>query len=227
MINKWKSDEGKILLTLVLVHWFISTNFYCFLSEIEVEFDCHGCGESLGCLFGQPRFCHLTGKNYCKNCHVGDEAIIPARVFHHWDFQKYKVCETSKSMLGFNYYEPLIDVDGLFPKAEESLKELHDILETRRKLLRISDVVLKCARNDAHKLRAVVWPKEYVFESSSKFSMSDLDDMQNKKYIKMLNKVMKCCTRHVRWCNLCTSLTKAPVNTKTTIWPTKKDAFIY
>ena len=41
-------------------------------------------------VYGKPRVCTFDGFNYCYECHENDEALIPARLVHNWDFQKHK-----------------------------------------------------------------------------------------------------------------------------------------
>lgn len=43
----------------------------------------------------EARQCDYTGLYYCCNCHWNDQAVIPARVIHNWDFEPRKV--------GFDY----------------------------------------------------------------------------------------------------------------------------
>ncbi|XP_028595744.2 differentially expressed in FDCP 8 homolog isoform X2 [Podarcis muralis] len=38
----------------------------------------------------EARQCDYTGLYYCSNCHWNDQAVIPARVIHNWDFEPRK-----------------------------------------------------------------------------------------------------------------------------------------
>lgn len=39
----------------------------------------------------EARQCDYTGLYYCSSCHWNDQAVIPARVIHSWDFEARKV----------------------------------------------------------------------------------------------------------------------------------------
>ncbi|KAM6430156.1 differentially expressed in FDCP 8 homolog isoform 2-T2 [Liasis olivaceus] len=39
---------------------------------------------------GEARQCDYTGLYYCSSCHWNDQAVIPARVIHNWDFEPRK-----------------------------------------------------------------------------------------------------------------------------------------
>lgn len=41
-------------------------------------------------VYGNPRLCSFDACYYCYECHENQEACIPARVLHNWDFSKYR-----------------------------------------------------------------------------------------------------------------------------------------
>ncbi|XP_058011364.1 differentially expressed in FDCP 8 homolog isoform X2 [Ahaetulla prasina] len=45
---------------------------------------------SLRGIAGEARQCDYTGLYYCSSCHWNDQAVIPARVIHNWDFEPRK-----------------------------------------------------------------------------------------------------------------------------------------
>lgn len=46
---------------------------------------------AVGGIPGEARQCDYTGLYYCSSCHWNDQAVIPARVIHNWDFEPRKV----------------------------------------------------------------------------------------------------------------------------------------
>jgi hypothetical protein len=49
--------------------------------------------------WGKPRHCEYTSQLYCSSCHTNENAVLPARVLHHWDFTQYPVSHLAKSYL--------------------------------------------------------------------------------------------------------------------------------
>lgn len=52
-------------------------------------------------LASKPRLCDYSGLYFCENCHIGDTAIIPARVFHNWDFQPQPVSRAALQIISY------------------------------------------------------------------------------------------------------------------------------
>jgi hypothetical protein len=46
-------------------------------------------------LFSSPPYCEYTGKYYCKSCHRGEDAPIPAHILANWDFNRYHLATQS------------------------------------------------------------------------------------------------------------------------------------
>lgn len=49
----------------------------------------------------KARLCDYTGLYFCENCHIGDTAIIPARVIHNWDFRPQPVCRVALQIISY------------------------------------------------------------------------------------------------------------------------------
>ena len=56
------------------------------------HFRCGRCNVGLINTATLTRLCDYCGQYFCPNCHRNDEAVIPARVIHNWDFTSKKVC---------------------------------------------------------------------------------------------------------------------------------------
>jgi hypothetical protein len=63
------------------------------------QFKCNDCAQSIR--FETSVTCDYDGRFYCKNCHVNDLSVIPARVIHNWDFEVRPVAR--RSLLAINY----------------------------------------------------------------------------------------------------------------------------
>lgn len=59
--------------------------------------------------WGKPRLCEYTGQLFCSSCHTNDLAVLPARVLHHWDFNRYPVSQLAKSYLD-SIHEQVVSV---------------------------------------------------------------------------------------------------------------------
>lgn len=70
------------------------------------------------------RYCEYLGKYFCDGCHGGGEAVIPARVLHHWDFGRYPVCQFSKQLLESIWEKPLFKITDVAKDLYSQAKEL-------------------------------------------------------------------------------------------------------
>lgn len=63
------------------------------------QFSCYKCKVPIGVNGQEARLCDYSGKYYCKLCHLGQTAVIPARVLHSWDFTPRAVCKEAMAFL--------------------------------------------------------------------------------------------------------------------------------
>lgn len=71
----------------------------------------------------KSRLCDYSGLYFCENCHIGDTAVIPARVLHNWDFQPQPVSRAALQIISylkntlFHFDRPvlinLVEVNGM------------------------------------------------------------------------------------------------------------------
>ncbi len=55
------------------------------------HFRCARCNIAFNATTIVARLCDYSGLYYCPTCHHNDQAVIPARVVHNWDFAQKKV----------------------------------------------------------------------------------------------------------------------------------------
>lgn len=64
------------------------------------KFQCADCKTQI--LNAISRICDYDGRYYCERCHWGeDQAIIPARVIHNWDFNPRQVSRQNLQIISY------------------------------------------------------------------------------------------------------------------------------
>lgn len=65
-------------------------------------------------LFGVVRYCHYTGRLFCKSCHSEQLRPIPGRVLAFADCTGYAVCNAAAKFLDTLHGTPCIQVNALW-----------------------------------------------------------------------------------------------------------------
>ncbi|ETE69159.1 Differentially expressed in FDCP 8 [Ophiophagus hannah] len=76
---------------------------------------------------GEARQCDYTGLYYCSSCHWNDQAVIPARVIHNWDFEPRKVSRCSMRYLVLMVSRPVLKLRETNPLLFNYVEELVEI----------------------------------------------------------------------------------------------------
>merc|ERR1711964_815883 len=87
------------------------------------DYRCAGCGTALPSL-SVTRTCEYTAHVFCKQCHSGAVAVLPARILHLWDFKPVPVSNEAKDYLEAIADKPLLDVSAINPQMFRRVKEL-------------------------------------------------------------------------------------------------------
>lgn len=140
----------------------------------QQDYKCAACGRPIGMIYGKSRLCHFDGHLYCLDCHTNDEALIPARVIHNWNFRKYPVAKRNKHLLGSIESEPLFDIKLLSPLLYTMIPEMKDVLDLRTQLFYLHAYLFTCQESIAIEMRKSVWPREHLFEHIHLYSVTDL-----------------------------------------------------
>lgn len=102
-------------------------------------------------IISKPRLCDYSGLYFCETCHMGDIAIIPARVIHNWDFQPQPVARVSLQIISylrnksFHYDRTvLINLVEINPMLYGLVDELIQIKRLRTELCHIYKYIWLC-----------------------------------------------------------------------------------
>lgn len=140
----------------------------------EQDYKCVNCGRPIGMIYGKARVCKLDGSNYCLDCHQDDKAIIPARIVHNWDFNRYVVSKSSKRHLELTEQEPLLDLKKIGPLLYELVPPVKECFQLRTQLFYLHAYLFTCQEQVALELRRMVWPNDHLFEHIHLYSTADL-----------------------------------------------------
>ena len=141
------------------------------------------------------RRCEYDGKWYCAECHINDEAIIPAIVLHKGEAALQLVSRRAKQFLGLIDTEPVLmvemieydDVPGaavgpappqlVLARLEKLEKALKRISGVRTSLKSLKERMLQDPRVNATELRQKLWPREHLWDETSLWTMQDLREV--------------------------------------------------
>lgn len=129
--------------------------------------------------------------------------IIPARLLHNWDTNRYKVSKQAKEFLEFVYEEPLLDVKQLNPCLYQHCEALATVLTLRQRLQSLRAYLFSCRAAIAEDLRRRMFPREYLLQHIHLYSVADLQQVIDGKLAPFLLKVIKFASSHVYSCSLC------------------------
>ncbi|KAK0417458.1 hypothetical protein QR680_013020 [Steinernema hermaphroditum] len=177
----------------------------------------------------EPRLCDMEGLYYCRFCHYNDRMVIPARVIHNMDTEKYPVCRASKQLLSIVDKKPLINLQLLNPalfKVDDRLKQMQ---EMRRNILYMKCYFMCCKK--AQKLRILQYLNrhQHFVETNDLYSVHDLKLLVAGRLIPEIAGIVEVFRKHiVEECETC--LGKAFIcelcNDKSVIFPFSKNVGI-
>ncbi|XP_033122489.1 run domain Beclin-1-interacting and cysteine-rich domain-containing protein-like isoform X2 [Anneissia japonica] len=167
------------------------------------NYQCKGCSRPIGIIYGKARVCSYDACYYCNECHLDDEAVIPARILHNWDFHKHKVASYTKMFLQQMESYPLIDISLSNPRLYEAITEVQDIKVLRTQLKYLKAYLFTCKESTAEELKKRVWPREYMLDHAHLYSVQDMHHVQSGQLAKDLKKVINWAAKHVYNCILC------------------------
>ncbi|XP_077870353.1 pleckstrin homology domain-containing family M member 1-like [Saccoglossus kowalevskii] len=180
------------------------------LTEISNEkgldsqnYQCKGCSRPIGIIYGRAKVCSYDGCYYCYECHTDDEAIIPSRIIHNWDFNKHKVAKLTKLFLHQIEDEPLINIKQCNYAIYNFINDLNDVKQVRSQLTYLKAYLFTCKQSVAEELRRRVWPKEYMLDNVHLYSVTDLIQVQSGQLLPHLKKIINFAAKHVKNCSLC------------------------
>ncbi|KAL4221037.1 positive regulation of ruffle assembly [Mactra antiquata] len=167
------------------------------------NFQCKGCSRALGLIFGKQRVCKYDGGYYCYECHENDVYYIPALIVHNWDFRKHHVCKKNLEFLQDKEEQPYLNIDVINPRLYDHVSDMQDIRTLRIQLMILKTYLFTCKQSIAEDFRKLLWPRDYLFESTELYSLADLLQVPNGALASSIRKVIKFATKHVYSCRLC------------------------
>jgi len=193
----------------------LSLELHKFRRAPELDKGCATCSGPLeGNIFRRGRFCHYTGKHYCKKCHSDDKALIPAKVVKEWDHKLYAVSKTSYNTLISHLKDPLINLRTECPALYTQLFSLRKVKELRTQAIMIAQFLRSC--RDAIKLLQPVRNCMHLVDCVHIYSIHDLHEIYRSKLAPRLARYLRACLHHVTvtcesckgkgyYCELCKS----------------------
>lgn len=169
----------------------------------EQDYKCRSCARPIGLIYGKYRLCKFDGHLYCIDCHVNDEAVIPSRVVHNWDFTKYPVSKKNKQLLDATETDALLDLKVTSAILYQVTPEMKTLLDLRTQLFFLHAYLFTCTEPVALELRKMFWPREHLFEHIHLYSLSDLIGVAKGSLVKTLKKAINFARKHVLSCRLC------------------------
>ncbi|CAH2064910.1 unnamed protein product [Thlaspi arvense] len=124
--------------------------------------------------WGKPRLCEYTGQLFCSSCHTNDMAVLPARVLHHWDFNRYPVSQLAKSYLDSTHDQPMLCVSAVNPFLSSKVPALNHIMSIQKKITIMLPYV-HCSF--CKTLNKGISTRRYLLESTDFFALRDLIDL--------------------------------------------------
>lgn len=111
-------------------------NYECYQCQASIAYD-----ESSAL---EPRLCDYTGNYYCKKCHWNDLMVIPARVFHNWDFTPKLVCRRSKRLLTHAMKKPIINIQKINSVLPQYIAILGELCQLRKDIIYMKCYLTSC-----------------------------------------------------------------------------------
>uniref|UniRef100_A0A0M3HXM2 Transcription elongation factor SPT4 n=1 Tax=Ascaris lumbricoides TaxID=6252 RepID=A0A0M3HXM2_ASCLU len=179
----------------------------------EQHYKCAECEHALkfgGSADCEPRLCDYNGRYYCPRCHWNDEWIIPARIVHNWDCDKYKatallkVCRASKQLLAYIDRKPLLNITQLNPALSKFVAQLNRMNTLRRNILFMKCYFVCC--KEARHLRILQYlnRRQHFVDSAEWYSVADLRDLAEGRLLPEIEQIVAIFSEHItRDCLLC------------------------
>uniref|UniRef100_A0A1I7Y2G2 Phorbol-ester/DAG-type domain-containing protein n=1 Tax=Steinernema glaseri TaxID=37863 RepID=A0A1I7Y2G2_9BILA len=152
----------------------------------------------------EPRLCDMEGLYFCRFCHFNDRMVIPARVVHNMDTERYPVSRGAKQLLTIVDKKPLLDLQALNPalfKVDDRLKQMQ---EMRRNILFMKCYFMCCKK--AQKLRILQYLNrhQHFVETSDLYSLNDLQQLVAGRLIPEIAGIVEVFRKHiVEECETC------------------------
>eukprot|EP01029_Cantina_marsupialis_P003990 TRINITY_DN139_c8_g1_i1.p1 TRINITY_DN139_c8_g1~~TRINITY_DN139_c8_g1_i1.p1 ORF type:complete len:1967 (+),score=557.35 TRINITY_DN139_c8_g1_i1:49-5949(+) len=154
---------------------------------------------------GQLHTCYYSGDMFCGNCYSHKKVVIPARVLHHWDFKKYRVCDDVAAYLESSQNSPNFNIEKINPTLFDKNANLRHIRVLRDQLFSLNEIVHDCA--DSQSLILLLADRRFhLFNEPQMFALRDLIDVGNGALVEFLMRAIDALAGHVFGCSSCMNL---------------------
>lgn len=168
----------------------LSSQYYkCYECQAPISY-------KAGCL--EPRQCDYTGFYYCPACHWNDEAIIPARVVHNWDFTQYKVCRASRQYLKLMYKRPVISFQSTHTHLFKYVEELNEMRKLREEILMMKVYFLSCQSALQSKLLKQLKDRQHFVDNADIYTLYDLVKLVSEQLLPTVVRVHASFASHIK-----------------------------
>lgn len=164
------------------------------------NYKCYECQSAISYKAGasEPRQCDYTGKYYCISCHWNDEAVIPARIIHNWDFQPRRICRASRQYLMLMYSRPVLCVERLNSFLPNYVEELGEMRKLRDEILLMKVYFLSCQTAMQSKILLRLEGRQHFVENADHYTMRDLVELVNEKLLPLTVNVHASFASHIK-----------------------------
>ncbi|XP_050307064.1 run domain Beclin-1-interacting and cysteine-rich domain-containing protein [Anthonomus grandis grandis] len=168
------------------------------------NYKCAGCGMTVATQYASKfRYCHYLGKYFCTGCHKNQVALIPARILHKWDFNRYPVSTFSFKLLEQMYSDPLFRIFEINKNIGKFTKNLEFIRKYRRGLSYLKEYIFSCRFAETAQERLEQDLPAYFLSKPDEYSIDDLVNIKNGDLKTRLKFLVDICLRHTSECSLC------------------------
>ncbi|KFD67622.1 hypothetical protein M514_11515 [Trichuris suis] len=148
--------------------------------------------------------CHYSGLYFCTICHWNDQMVIPARVLHNWDFNKYAVSRRSKQFLRLMQKRPVFRLESLNRSLFDHSEELRAVKKMRSQLMLMKPYLRSCREAAKQCLIARLRPYVHFIDSQDAYSLQDLIDIVESTASIHLRKTLDTFIHHIKQeCVIC------------------------
>ncbi|XP_058011365.1 differentially expressed in FDCP 8 homolog isoform X3 [Ahaetulla prasina] len=151
-----------------------------------------------GGIAGEARQCDYTGLYYCSSCHWNDQAVIPARVIHNWDFEPRKVSRCSMRYLVLMVSRPVLKLRETNPLLFNYVEELVEIRKLRQDILLMKPYFITCKEAMEARLLLQLQDRQHFVENDEMYSLQDLMDINAGRLSCSLTEIHTLFAKHIK-----------------------------
>ncbi|KAG1701406.1 Run domain Beclin-1-interacting and cysteine-rich domain-containing protein [Nymphon striatum] len=167
------------------------------------NYRCAGCGmKTEKSYIKRFRYCEYLGKYFCQCCHNNDVSVIPSKVLHKWDFNKYHVSKFSSDLLEKMWFDPLFNIIDINSVLYKKIKALDALRKMRLQLYYIKDFLHTCRYCKDLQSDLSMFPL-YLITDPDQYTMHDLVQVKSGDLLARMKNIVNLSIKHVKDCSLC------------------------